>query len=347
MSGPNRIKQYSIEGLRSLLLEWGEPAYRANQLLHWLYAAAVSSYQEMSDLPFSLRLRLEKEAPLITPQVLDRRLSADGSLKYLLELWDGSLIETVAIPSRNRLSVCFSTQVGCALGCAFCTTGIGGLVRSLDPGEMVDQLLVVSRDLDRRVDNAVAMGEGEPFANYEAALSALRIMNASTALGIGARHLTVSTCGLIKQIERFAQEPEQFTLAVSLHSAVQSTRDLLMPSLCNQPLDRLRDSLLLYAEITGRRPSLEVTLMDSVNDTPKEVSALLAFSRGLLCHVNLIPFNKGRSPDADLGFKPSSPIRFQEIAAILQDAGIACSFRRSRGSDIQGACGQLKGALYR
>ena len=363
------IKRYDISGLKSLMESWHEPAFRATQLLQWLYPEGVSSYQEMTNLPKALRQKLEEREPLYCPEMLDCQISTDGTRKYLLQLADGLCVETVGIPDDSRLTVCFSTQVGCAMGCVFCATGGGGLIRSLETGEMVDQLTVVSRDMGMRVTNAVAMGEGEPFANYEATLAALRIMNSPHGLNIGARHLTISTCGLTRQIDRFSYEPEQFTLAVSLHSAVQETRDLLMPALAGFGLDDLRRSLVGYTNKTGRRLSFEITLIDGINDTVFEVDALLDFIKGLLCHVNLIPFNRvfeARFPDvasepekkerhvhvsapqrfkhagASL-FRPSSIDRVREIAAVIQKAGIECSIRRSRGSDIHGACGQLKG----
>jgi 23S rRNA (adenine2503-C2)-methyltransferase len=338
------IKRYNAEQLRELLLSWGEPAFRAKQLIQWLYAQGATSYEEMTNMPLALRERLEKDEPLAFPAVLKRQVSRDGARKYLLRLADGCCIETVGIPEGNRLTVCFSTQVGCAMGCTFCATGSLGLTRSLAPGEMVDQLTVVARDFGARVTNAVAMGEGEPFANYTGTLAALRFMNSADGLAIGARHLTVSTCGLLIPLGHFSTEPEQFTLAISLHSAVQSTRDKLMPALANQPLNDLFKALVLYREKSGRRPSLEVTLIDSVNDTPAEVSALSAFAHDLRCHVNLITLNKSRgetvADDSD-GFVPVSPARAKAIAAQLAKAGIECSIRRSRGSDIAGACGQL------
>jgi 23S rRNA (adenine2503-C2)-methyltransferase len=321
----------------------------------------------MTDLPEALRTRLEADEPLAAPQLLKRQESSDGTRKYLLELSDGTQVETVGIPNGKRLTVCFSTQVGCAMGCAFCATGTRGLVRSLGPGEMVDQLAMVSQDFGLRVTHAVAMGEGEPFANYDATLAALRIMNSPDGMGIGARHITISSCGLLGSLKRFADEPEQFTLAISLHSAIQTTRNTLMPALAGQPLKSLRLALIAYAEKGGRRPSLEFTLIAGVNDTPREIDALVAFARGMLCHVNLIPLNPlgttgNRSKaDADttgdnkagaaytsragLLYTSSAAERCAAIAKQLQEAGIECSIRRSRGTDISGACGQLKGSL--
>jgi 23S rRNA (adenine2503-C2)-methyltransferase len=206
---------------------------------------------------------------------------------------------------------------------------------------MADQLVVVARDFGKRVTNAVGMGEGEPFANYDATLAALRIMNSPNGLGIGARHLTVSTCGLLAPLERFSAEPEQFTLAVSLHSAVQGTRDALLPAQAKQPLKALRATLISYLEKTGRRPTLEVALISGINDTPAEVAALIEFARGLRCHVNLIPLNDNGGGRAN-GYAPSPPERCREIVERLLGAHIESSIRRSRGLDINGACGQLR-----
>jgi len=331
------IKALDHQGICDLMQELGQPKFRVKQLEQWLYAKAASSYDDMSNLPKAMREALAQKAPLYYPTVVERLVSQDKSRKYLLELCDGSVVETVGIPSNGRLTVCFSTQVGCGMGCAFCATGKNGLIRSLAPGEMVDQLNIVSKDFGERVSNAVAMGQGEPFANYDNVLAALRFMNSPDGLNIGARHITVSTCGLLPMIRRFATEPEQFTLAVSLHSAVQLTRNRLMPGVRKYELDRLRDSLISYGENTGRRPSLEYSMIAGQNDTDEELEALLAFATGMLCHVNLIPVN----PVPGTGFKPSEPERIEEFARALGRAGVEVSIRNSRGSDIAGACGQL------
>jgi 23S rRNA (adenine2503-C2)-methyltransferase len=241
-------------------------------------------------------------------------------------------------PGKDRLTVCFSTQAGCGMGCLFCATGKEGLTRSLAPGEMVDQVNLVAEDFGLRVSNVVAMGQGEPFANYDATLSALRFMNSANALGIGARHITVSTCGLLPGIRRFSAEPEQFTLAISLHSAIQATRDHLMPAMTKHPLNQLRHSLISYTEKTGRRVSLEYALIDRINDSPEELDALQAFCSRLLCHVNLIPLNLIDATE----WLPSPPGRVQDFTGKLSHAGIEVSVRKPRGADIMGACGQLK-----
>jgi 23S rRNA (adenine2503-C2)-methyltransferase len=337
-SDPVGIKALDRSGLEALVRDLGEPRFRAGQIEHWLYGRGARSFAEMTDLPDGLREILADRLALPVATVDDRQQSSDGTRKYLVGLAEGTGVEAVGLPSGERLTVCFSTQAGCAMGCAFCATGRGGLARDLGPGEMLDQVRAVADDYGRRVTNAVAMGQGEPFANYDATLGALRFMNAESGLGIGARHLTVSTCGIVSGIRRFALEPEQFTLAVSLHSAVQHTRDRLMPGVRALGLPALREALVEYAEKTGRRPSLEYALMAGVNDGPSELSALVAFCRGILVHVNLIPMN----PFAESGFARSPAERLIAFECTLRDAGIEVSVRAERGSDIDAACGQLR-----
>lgn len=332
------IKSLDESGLQELLAELGEPSFRRTQLVRWLYLHRARSFEEMSDLPAGLRQRLTEKLALPFPEVLERQVARDGTRKYLLRLGDGTTVETVGLPASDRLTVCFSTQAGCGMGCSFCATGASGLTRSLGAGEMIDQLAVVTEDFAERVTNAVAMGQGEPFANYERVLGALRLMNSPHALGIGARHLTVSTCGLLPGIERFAGESEQFTLAVSLHSAVQTTRDALMPGVRGYPLRRLRAALVSYAERTGRRPSLEYALIQGVNDTGAELQALVDYCRGMLIHVNLIPAN----PVAGASFSRSPDARVAEFERVLARAGVETSVRAERGTDIDAACGQLR-----
>lgn len=332
------IKALGTDAVRELLSEIGQPSYRAKQLLSWLYARSVRSYDEMTNLPADLRATLAGRLALSFPTVKTQQCSADGTRKYLLELADGMTVETVGLPTSDRLTVCFSTQAGCAMGCSFCATGASGFSRNLGPGEMVDQIAVVAQDFGARVTNAVAMGQGEPFANYDNVLEALRLMNSDIGLGIGARHITVSTCGLTAGIARFASEPEQFTLAVSLHSAVQETRDKLMPGVRGQTLRDLREAVILYTASTSRRVSFEYALIDGVNDTDAELSALVHYCRGLLVHVNLIPMN----PVSESGMGRSAAHRVRTFEKALSAAGVEVSVRAERGTDIDAACGQLR-----
>lgn len=337
MSLPD-IAAYDRAGLERLFAEMGEPRYRARQVLRWLWVRDADSFDEMTDLPASLRAALSERYAIARPTIVAREVSKDGTRKYLWRLADGATVESVGIPAGTRLTVCFSTQAGCAMGCAFCATGASGFMRNLHAGEMAAQVVGVARDFATRASNAVAMGQGEPFSNYDATLAALRILNDPAALGIGARHITVSTCGIIPGIERFAEEPEQFTLAVSLHSAVQETRDRLMPGVRRYPLVALKDALLRYFTQTGRRPTLEVALISGVNDTDGEVAALVSFCTDLPAHVNLIPMN---------AVEGSSLARASEEAIrralhALTAAGIETSVRAERGADINAACGQLR-----
>ncbi len=332
------IKALDLAGLERALTDLGQPRFRTRQVVRWLYGHGVSGFDEMTDLPGALRAELATRFSLGRLTLVTREVSEDGTRKYLWRLPDDVTVESVGIPAGDRLTVCYSTQAGCAMGCTFCATGRDGLTRNLLPGEMVDQVIGVARDMATRVSNAVAMGQGEPFANYDATLAALRFMNSPDGLEIGARHLTVSTCGILPGIRRFSAESEQFTLAVSLHSAVQQTRDRLMPGVRRYPLDQLREALASYGVRTGRRPTLEYALVDGVNDLDAELKALIAFCRGLLCHVNLIPVN----PVAGSGATRPDDTRVRMFAAALSSAGIECSIRAERGADISAACGQLR-----
>jgi 23S rRNA (adenine2503-C2)-methyltransferase len=334
------IKALSPAELRELVAELGLPAFRADQLIAWLHGRGAVSFDQMTDLGVPLREKLAARFT-IGSATIDQRVESrlDGTRKYLMRFSDGQTVETVGLPVGDRLTVCFSTQAGCAMACAFCATGKQGLSRSLGAGEMVDQVRLVGEDFGMRVTNAVAMGQGEPFANYESTLTGLRFMNAPKGLGIGARHLTVSTCGLIKGIEQLAHEPEQFTLAVSLHSAVQDTRNRMVPAMRSYPVPRLRAALERYARDSGRRPTIEYAMIDGVNDTIPERDALVAFCRGMLCHVNLIPMNDTGSRS----LHRSTETTVRGFANALRAAGVEVSERVERGADIGAACGQLKG----
>jgi len=332
------VKSLDRDGLAEAMKTLGEPAYRARQLERWLYGRRAASFSEMSDLPSALRDRLDTSYSVGVPALVDRRVSRlDDTRRYLWRLDDGVVVESVGMPGEGRLTVCFSSQAGCAMGCRFCATGAGGFVRDLTPGEMVDQVTGVAADFECRVSNAVAMGQGEPFANYDATICALRYLNSPEGPGIGARHLTVSTCGVLSGIRRFAAEPEQFTLAVSLHAARQATRDRLMPALRGQPLVRLRSTLVGYVTATGRRPTLEYALIEGVNDGEGDLRALVRFCEGLLCHVNIIPVNPIEG--TALARPPREvPKRFVETLAA---SGVEATVRVERGADIDAACGQL------
>ena len=335
------VRSLAPDDIEQLVSELKLPAFRAKQLCEWIFDKQARSFDEMTNIPKALREELSHRFTFAVPKQVACQVSRDGSRKYLLQFSDGVAVETVGMPSRNRLAVCVSTQAGCGMGCAFCATGLAGLTRSLTAQEIVDQVVHVSRDLGERVTSVVFMGQGEPFANYDATLAALRSLNAEHGLHIGARHLTVSTCGIIPGIRAFAKEPEQFTLAVSLHSAVQTTRNQLMPGVKKYTLLRLHEALQEYTEATGRRPTYEYAMIEGINDTDPEMRALCDFCEGTLCHVNLIQLNN--IPDSP--FKPSPLKKVEDLQRRLQSRGVETTIRNSRGSDIDAACGQLKQRL--
>ena len=329
--------------LSETLSELGEPKFRVKQIEEWIWEKGVSSFDQMTNLPKALRAKLSERFTLGGVTEVAKQISEDGSRKYLLRYADGTSVECVGMPSGNRLAVCVSSQAGCPMGCAFCATGAAGLTRSLTAGEIYDQVIHVRDDFDERVTSVVLMGQGEPFANYDATLAAMRKFNSPDGLGIGARHITVSTCGIIPQIKRFANEPEQFTLAVSLHSAVQKTRNILMPGVRKYSLLHLYEVMGEYVDKTGRRPTCEYALIRGINDTEDELGALCDFCRDNLAHVNIIKLNEVKGSR----FQPSSDARAGEFVRRLANVGVEATIRESRGQDIDAACGQLKQRLSR
>lgn len=324
--------------LKGLMEELHQPSFRAKQISEWVWVKHVASFDEMTNLPSSLREDLASRLTLGSTKEIARQISEDGSRKYVVGFADGTMVECVGMPSRNKLAVCASSQAGCAMGCAFCATGAHGLSRSLTAGEIYDQVTHVSDDFKARVTSVVMMGQGEPFMNYDAVLEALRRLNSPEGAGIGARHLTVSTCGIIPGISRFSKEPEQFTLAVSLHSAVQKTRNILMPGVKKYSLGHLHDVMADYVAATGRRPTYEYALIAGVNDTDNELEALIDFTRATLAHVNLIQLNNIEGSK----LKPSTQARAEEFVRRLGSFGVESTIRNSRGNDIDAACGQLR-----
>ena len=329
--------------LSELIKSLGQPQFRVKQSEDWIWVKNAQSFDDMTNLPKSLREELAKVVTLGGVKQLAAQTSVDGSRKYLLQFPDGVAVECVGMPSKNRLTVCVSTQAGCGMGCAFCATGASGLTRSLTSGEIYEQVMHVRDDFNTRVTSVVFMGQGEPFMNYNNTLAAMRKLNSPEGAGIGARHLTVSTCGVIPMILKFANEPEQFTLAVSLHSAVQKTRDFLMPGVQKYSLLHLYDAMGEYVDKTGRRPTYEYALIKGVNDTNEELDYLREFCRDTLAHVNIIQLNA--VPGSK--FQPSTPERAQDFVRELGKVGVEATIRNSRGADIDAACGQLKQRMMR
>ncbi|MCM8794749.1 MAG: 23S rRNA (adenine(2503)-C(2))-methyltransferase RlmN [Candidatus Omnitrophica bacterium] len=318
-----------------------EPAYRARQIFQAIYKRGAVSAQQMPELPKTLREKIAHDFPAPPAEKIQLQKSHDGTLKLLSKLVDGRLIETVLIPSSDRNTVCVSSQVGCAYDCAFCASGRAGFERNLTPGEIVQQVLMIERELAAvggRVSNVVFMGMGEPMANYDNVLKAVRILNNPDGLKIGARKITISTVGLVPMIQRLTGEGLQVELAISLHAPNDPLRRRLMPVNAKYPLSQLIPAVRAYIEATGRVVTFEYILIDGVNDGPKEARELAALLKGVHAKVNLIPCHP--TPCTPWNRPPEERMRVFE--RILKENGVRCTLRKSRGLDIDGACGQLR-----
>ena len=328
--------------LADLVEQLGEKKFRAGQIWRWQYKDLATRWDDMTNLPAALREKLR--ATLLDLDSAARVEEIAGRSKYetfklLLRLSDGEIVETVVIPSKDRHTVCVSCQVGCAFKCAFCASGANGATRSLEAGEIAAQAVLAAREIGARPDNIVFMGMGEPFANYDAAVKAARIMNDPEGLGIGARKITISTCGHVPGIARFADEPEQFELSVSLHAPTQQLREKLMPVAATRwDIAELIESCRAYTAKTNRIITFEYTLVDGVNSSPEHAAALASLLRGLKCRANLIPLN----PTPRYPGKPPDRRDSEAFAARLERAGINTTLRRSAGGDLDAACGQLR-----
>lgn len=334
------IKDLLLEELQKYLESLNLPGYRAGQIFDWIYQKKITRWEEMTNLSQAIRQDLanrELELEAVTP--VSNVTATDGTVKYLFELRDGERIESVYLPEADRNTVCFSTQVGCGVGCVFCATGKNGLIRNLSPGEIIDQVVRIEVLSGSRITNLVAMGQGEPMANYEALLKAIHIINHPKGLGLGARRITISTCGIVPGILKLADEPLQVNLAISLHAADDVLREQLMPINKVYPLSRLMEVSRQYIEKTGRRITYEYTLIDQVNDRPRDVQNLVNLLSGMLCHVNLIPFNS----IPGTRFQRSKPENIRKFADQLNRSGIETTIRKERGTSLTAACGQLQG----
>lgn len=334
------LKEMDQAQLRAFFQALGEPPFRAKQVFRWIHKRGVADWAAMTDLPRSLRERLAQTAVIGRARVLERREDRrDGTVKFLLELADGETVETVLLPHDYGRSVCVSTQVGCRMGCAFCASTVGGLVRQLTAGEMLEQVLTVQRDLgpDERVSHVVMMGIGEPLENYEQVVRFMRLLHDPDGMGISYRNMTVSTSGLVPGIKRLAREGLPVTLAVSLHAPNDDLRSRLMPVNRRFGIRELLAACDEYAEITGRRVTYEYALIDGINDLPELARELAGLLKGRLCHVNLIPLNpSGR------GLAGSPPEKVRRFAETLRRYGISTTVRREMGAGIEAACGQLR-----
>lgn len=346
MAEPTNLYDLSREQLTGLITGWGLPRYRADQIWEWLYQHKASSFDAMRNLPQTLREKLAANTRISGLETERELHSSDGDTrKTLFRLTDGQLIETVLMEYAGvRRTACISTQAGCAMGCVFCATGQMGFARNLTAGEIIEQAIHVARGLEsegERLSNVVLMGMGEPFHNYDASLEAIHRITDPDGLGIGQRHVTVSTVGLVPAIRRFAEEGLQVRLAISLHAATDEERSALLPVNQRYPISELIDSARDYIDNTGRRVSFEWALIAGKNDQPEQAHALGNLLKGLFCHVNLIPLN----PTTGYHGKKSPEGWANRFVSILESYRIPATVRVRRGIDINAGCGQLKAAV--
>lgn len=335
-----RILDLTPSELTDWVVAHGWPKFRAGQLQKWLFHRRATSFEQMSDLPKPMREQLAAEFRLFAAEVESHQVATDRTEKLLLKLADGETIECVLMREPDRVTVCISTQVGCAMGCVFCASGMLGLKRNLSAGEILEELLRMQTLLgpDERITNIVVMGIGEPLANMPAVLQVLAAASSPEGLGIGARHITVSTVGLPAKIREFAHTGKQYNLAISLHAPNNTLRDRLVPVNDKIGVEAILDAADEYFEVTGRRVTFEYVLLAQVNDEPQHAQQLAQLLRGRCAHVNLIPMN-GVSV---LPFHEPPAPRTQQFVAILEQAGIPASVRKRKGADIDAACGQLR-----
>ena len=332
------LKSLTLPEMAAILKELGQPAFRAKQVFTWLHKG-VRSYDEMTNLPKNLREVLAEKYPICPPKVVRKQESQrDGTIKYLWQLADGNCVETVLMRYHYGNTVCISTEVGCRMGCAFCASTLGGLVRRLEPFEMLDQVLFTQVDSGLPVSHIVLMGIGEPLDNFENVLRFLELVNTPQGMNISMRHVSLSTCGLVPKIDELAKRKLQLTLSVSLHAPNDETRNRIMPVNRAYPSEELLNACRRYYAETSRRISFEYAMIDGVNDSEADAKELLRRLKGLPAHFNLIPLNHvEESP-----LKPSSRAAVARFQKILEDGGIPATVRRTLGGDIDASCGQLR-----
>ena len=332
------LKSLTQPELADILKELGQPKFRAKQVYTWLHKG-VRSYDEMTNLPKGLRDALAEKYPINAPKVVRKQESQkDGTIKYLWELSDGNCVETVLMRYHYGNTVCISTEVGCAMGCAFCASTIGGLVRRLEPFEMLDEVLFTQIDSGLPISHIVLMGIGEPLDNFDNVLRFLELVNSEDGMNISMRHISLSTCGLVPKIDALAEKKLQISLAISLHGPNNEIRSKIMPVNKAYDIDTLLDACRRYYAATSRRIHFEYAMIDGVNDTPAHAKELLRRLKGLPAHVNMIPLNHvEESP-----LKPSSKAAVAAFQKILEDGGVTATVRRTLGGDIDASCGQLR-----
>ena len=332
------IKDYDLKELKEELTKIGEKPFRAEQIFKWLYQEKVKEFSEMTNLSLELRKKLEENYTICNYKILKKQESKDGTIKYLFDVLDGNAIETVLMSYYHGYSICVSSQIGCKMGCKFCaSTGIN-FVRDLTSGEIVEQILAVEQDTGVRISNIVFMGIGEPLNNYNNVINAIKIINNPKGLNIGARHISISTSGLVPRIYKLAEENIQCTLSISLHATNDEKRSSMMPINNAFNIAELMEACKYYIEKTHRRISFEYALAKDNNDNLEDAKELVKLLKGMLCHVNLIPINKIENGQ----YTKSSNENIMKFRDYLNDHGIVATIRRELGSDIDAACGQLR-----
>ena len=332
------IKDYNLEELKEELKSIGEKPFRAEQIFKWLYQDKVKSFDDMTNLSLELREKLKENYTICNFKILKKQESSDGTKKYFFDVLDGNAIETVLMSYHHGYSICVSSQIGCKMGCKFCaSTGIK-FVRSLTSGEIVEQILAVEQDENIRISNIVFMGIGEPLDNFDNVINAVKIINNPKGLNIGARHISISTSGLVPMIYKLAEQNTQCTLSISLHATTNEKRSSMMPVNNAYNIEELIQACKDYIKVTNRRISFEYALAKDNNDNLEDAKRLVKLLKGMLCHVNLIPINKIENGE----YTKSSNENIIKFRDYLNDHGIVATIRRELGSDIDAACGQLR-----
>ncbi len=333
------IKSLTLEELQKAMQEMGEKPFRAKQLYEWMHGKLAEGYEEMTNIPASLKEKCRQNFSYTALQKVQMQESKiDGTRKYLFALEDGNVVESVFMRYKHGNSVCISSQVGCRMGCRFCASTLDGLERCLKPSEMLDQIYAITRDTGERVSNVVVMATGEPMDNYDNLLRFITLLTDENGLHISQRNLTVSTCGIVPKKRELAGEHLQITLALSLHATTDEKRRKLMPIANRYSLKELMETCTYYFEETGRRLTFEYSLVKDVNDTQEDAKELIALLHGMNCHVNLIPVN----PIKERDYVQSDRKSVERFKHMLEQGGITATVRREMGRDIDGACGQLR-----
>ena len=332
------IKDYDLEDLKKELENIGEKKFRAEQIFKWLYVEKVKEFDEMTNLSLELREKLKSEYDICNFKILRKQESSDGTKKYLFDVLDGNAIESVLMEYHHGRTICVSSQIGCKMGCKFCASTGLKFARNLTAGEIVEQILAVEQDTGYKISNVVFMGIGEPFDNYDNVMQAIKIINNQKGLSIGARHISISTSGLVPMIYKFADEELQWTLSISLHATNDKKRSEMMPINNRYNIKELMEACKYYIEKTNKRISFEYALAKDNNDNLDDAKELVKLLKGMLCHVNLIPINKIENGKYTKSSNENI-IRFRDY---LNEKGITATIRRELGSDIDAACGQLR-----